>query len=109
MDAIDQVFAEFQLLYSNQYHRAFSTTDKLSYAKRLWFSHLNKYSAKQILDAAHKATRETEFLPSVASVLKHIDDNKPVLPLLIDAPQASTLSKEQKMAAIAKLRRDTGL
>ena len=109
MDAIDQIFAEFQLLYSNQYHKAFTTTDKLVYAKRLWFSHLKDYSAKQILDAAHKATRETEFLPSVASVLKHINDDKPILPLLIDAPEEPGMSKEQKQAAIEKLRRETGL
>ena len=102
------MFAEFQLLYSNQYHKAFPTTDKLDYAKRLWFSHLKDYSAQQILDAAHQATRESEFLPSVASVLKHMHDDRPVLPLLLDTPEP-TISREQQAAAIARLRQETGL
>jgi hypothetical protein len=73
MDAVDRVFAEFQLVYNNQYHKAFPTTDKLEYAKRLWFPYLKDYTAQQILDAAHSAIKESEFLPTVRGVLKYLE------------------------------------
>lgn len=66
------MFAEFQLVYNNQYHKAFPTTDKLEYAKRLWYPYLKDYSAQQILNACHRAIRESEFLPTVKGVLKYI-------------------------------------
>jgi len=72
MDAIDQMFAEFQLVYNNQYHKAFPTTDKLQYAKRLWFPYLKDYPAQQILNACHRAIKESEFLPTVKGILKYI-------------------------------------
>lgn len=73
MDAVDQVFAEFQLVYNNQYHKAFPTTDKLEYAKRLWFPYLKDFSPQEILKAAHQAIKESEFLPTVRGVLKYLE------------------------------------
>ena len=40
IDAVNQMFAEFALVYHNQYQKAFSDKEKLSLAKRLWLSHL---------------------------------------------------------------------
>ena len=107
MDAIDQMFAEFQLVYNNQFHKAFPTTDKLDYAKRLWYSFLKEHAAGQILDAAHHAIQESEFLPTVHGVLKYIE--KP--PILFSSlpPLSDQLSREEKLAALAKLRKETGL
>ncbi len=73
INAINQMFAEFQLVYNNQYHKAFPTTDKLEYAKRLWFSHLKDYSAEQVLTATQQAIKSSEFLPTVRGILKYID------------------------------------
>ena len=103
--AINQMFAEFQLVYNNQYHKAFPTTDKLEYTKRLWYSFLKDYSHQQILDAAHQAIKESEFLPTVHGVLKYIEKPRAAFAALPDIPDP--MSKEQKLAALAKLRRDT--
>jgi hypothetical protein len=73
ISAINQMFAEFQLVYNNQYHKAFPTTDKLEYTKRLWYGFLKEFSAQQILDAAHTAIKESEFLPTVRGVLKYLE------------------------------------
>jgi len=88
IDAINQMFAEFQLIYNNQYHKAFPTTDKLEYAKRLWLSYLKSYSAQQILDAAHSAIKESEFLPTLRGVLKYIEASALMTCGLPDARQA---------------------
>ena len=74
MDAIDRLFAEFELVYHNQYLKAFPTLEKLQLAKQLWFSHLQDYSAKQILAAAHRAIKESEFLPTIAGLVKYCEN-----------------------------------
>lgn len=73
VDAITQLFAEFELVYHNQYSKAFGTEEKLSYAKRLWYSHLKCYNADIILKAVKIATRESEYLPSVYTMLNACD------------------------------------
>jgi hypothetical protein len=75
INAINQMFAEFQLVYNNQYHKAFPTTDKLEYAKRLWYSFLKDYSAEQILAACHMAIKSSEFLPTVRGILKYLEND----------------------------------
>lgn len=71
IDAINRVFAEFELVYHNQFIKAFPTMEKLQYAKRLWLSHLQELSAEQIVYAAHRAIKESEYLPSIRSLLKY--------------------------------------
>ncbi len=74
MDAIDQMFAEFELVFHNQYQKAFTSNEKLMYAKKLWFNNLKDYSAELILKAAHRAVREAEFLPTVRGILKYLEN-----------------------------------
>lgn len=71
MDTIDRLFAEFELVFHNQYHKAFPTPEKLIYAKKLWYEYLRDYSPPVILAAAAQTVRESEYLPSIASLLKH--------------------------------------
>ena len=71
MDAIDRIFAEFELVFHNQYNKAFPTPEKLMYAKKLWFDYLRQYQPEVLLGAAHRAVQESEFLPSIATLLKH--------------------------------------
>lgn len=73
IDAISQLFAELELVYHNQYIKAFGSNEKLSYAKRLWFSHLKSYDADTIIKAVKVATRESEYLPSVYTMLSACD------------------------------------
>lgn len=74
VDAINRIFAEFELVYHNQYTKAFPTLEKLQYAKKLWFSNLSHLSPQQIINAAHRAIRESEFLPTIRGLLKYCDD-----------------------------------
>lgn len=73
ISAINQMFAEFELVYHNQYQKAFPTQEKLAFAKKLWFSNLKDFSAEQILRATHRAIKESEFLPTVRGILKYIE------------------------------------
>lgn len=73
MDALNRMFAEFELVYHNQYNKAFPTPEKLSYAKKLWFSNLRHMSPQQITAASHRAIRESEFLPTIKGILKFCD------------------------------------
>jgi hypothetical protein len=73
INAINQMFAEFELVYHNQYQKAFPTQEKLAYGKKLWFSNLKDFSAEQILRATRRAIKESEFLPTVRGILKFIE------------------------------------
>lgn len=73
IDAINRVFAEFELVYHNQFTKAFPDFEKLQYAKKIWYNHLQHLSAEQILAAAHKAIRESEYLPTIRGLLKFCD------------------------------------
>ncbi len=70
MDAVDRVFAEFELVYHNQYCKAFPDAEKLNYAKKLWFSYLVEYSPERIVHAARQAIKDSEFLPTVKTLIK---------------------------------------
>lgn len=73
MDAVDQLFAEFELVYHNQFHKAFPSVEKLVYAKKLWFSQLCEFPADRILQASKRATRESEFLPTIRGIIKYCE------------------------------------
>lgn len=73
INTLNQVFAEFELVYHNQFIKAFPSAEKLLYAKRLWFGSLSSYSAEEILKGARLAIKQSEFLPSVASFIRFIE------------------------------------
>lgn len=97
IDAVNQMFAEFALVYHNQYQKAFSDKEKLSLAKRLWLSHLAAYSPEQILAAARRATHESEYLPTVRGVLKYLESSSG-LPDAYDAYREACLAPAPKAA-----------
>ncbi len=73
VQAINRMFAEFKLVYSNQYLKAFPDDSATALARQLWFSYLKSYSADTIVEATHRAIRESSFLPTVHDILKHCD------------------------------------
>ena len=73
IDAVNQMFAEFELAYHNQYHKAFPTAEKLQLAKRLWYGYVKYYTPEQILEASRETIKSSEFLPTVRSLLKFLD------------------------------------
>ena len=70
VDAINQVFAEFEFAYHNQYQKAFSDAESLAIAKKYWLSVLENYLPTQIVQAAKALIRSQEYLPSVAAILR---------------------------------------
>lgn len=109
INAINQMFAEFELVYHNQYHKAFASKEKEDWAKKLWYSNLKEFSAQQIIDAAHRAIKESEYLPTVHGVIKYLEKQGPILPLLISQDEQPSLTQRQKQEALQKLREKTGL
>ena len=81
IDAINRMFAEFELVYHNQYNKAFANAEKLSYAKKLWFSNLCHIPPEQITAACHRAIRESEFLPTIKGILKYCEPDDTALGL----------------------------
>lgn len=94
IDAINQVFAEFELVYHNQFTKAFPSREKLQYGKKLWLSHLQHLRAEQIIAAAHRAIRESEYLPTIRGLLKYCTDELEMYGL----PDARTAYVEACMA-----------
>lgn len=62
------------MVYHNQFIKAFSSREKLQYAKKLWLSHLQHLRPEQIIAAAHHAIRESEYLPTIRGLLKYCND-----------------------------------
>jgi hypothetical protein len=70
IDAINQIFALFQVNYHNQYYSAFGDNTKSeNLAKRLWLAKLERFSASTICDAAEKIISESEYLPTLNKML----------------------------------------
>lgn len=97
MDAIDQMFAEFALVYHNQYQKAFPDKEKLILAKRLWMQHLAHYKPEQILAAVRRVTQESEYLPTVRGVLKYLEVGALGLPDARDAYREACLAPSPKV------------
>jgi len=70
VDAINQIFAEFEFAYHNQFHKAFADAQSLAIAKKYWLSCLENYSPLHIVQAAKSVVRESEYLPSIAALLQ---------------------------------------
>lgn len=69
MDAINQVFALFQLNYHNQYHKAYGTGSNLNHAKRLWLEMLGRFTPATILRAAKAVIESSEYLPTLRTMI----------------------------------------
>ncbi|MEX2468489.1 MAG: replication protein P, partial [Pseudohongiellaceae bacterium] len=70
VDAINQVFAEFEFAYHNQFHKAFASAESLVIAKKYWLSSLEHFTPRQIVQAAKQVIRRNEYLPSISVLLK---------------------------------------
>ena len=70
VDAINQMFAEFEFAYHNQFHKAFSDSESLIIAKKYWLSNLEHYSPRQIVMAAKRVISSQEYLPSIATMVR---------------------------------------
>lgn len=76
VDAINQIFAEFEFAYHNQFHKGFAETESLVIAKKYWLSSLEQYSPHQIVAAAKRVVQTQDYLPSIATFLRACEEGK---------------------------------
>ena len=74
IDAINQLFAEFELAYHNQYYKAYGSEERLVLAKKYWLGCLSSYAPAQIVAAARYAVKTHDFLPTVSVVVKACEE-----------------------------------
>ncbi|MDO9318951.1 MAG: replication protein P [Gammaproteobacteria bacterium] len=74
IDAINQLFAEFELAYHNQYHKAYGSEDRLVMAKKYWLGCLAAYSPLQIVAAARRVVKTHDFLPTISVVVRACEE-----------------------------------
>jgi hypothetical protein len=70
VDAINQIFAEFEFAYHNQFHKAFAEAESLVIAKKYWLSSLENFTPLQIVQAAKQVIRTQDYLPSIAALVR---------------------------------------
>ena len=71
IDALNQVFALFRRNYHNQYFKAFAQETDVAAVKRLWLDALRDYDAAVIQEAALNVVKQSEFLPTLKTMLDH--------------------------------------
>src|SRR5688572_16046603 len=69
VDAINQLFAELELAYHNQFHKAFAQEGSLNMAKKYWLASLADFSPEVIRRAVRHLVQSQEFLPSLAAMI----------------------------------------
>lgn len=71
IDAINQVFALFQVNYHNQYYSAFGdNTRSENLAKKLWLGKLEHFTSSVICRAAERIIADSEYLPTLHKMLE---------------------------------------
>ena len=69
VDVINQLFAELELAYHNQYHKAYAQEGSLNIAKKYWLQCLAPFSPEVILAAVRDVVTSQEYLPSIATIV----------------------------------------
>lgn len=98
VDAINQAFAEFELAYHNQFHKAFAAEGSLALAKKYWLQSLQEFPAEVIRRAARHVVQTQEFLPTLAAMIAACDN----APALFGLPAAEAAYREACLAAEPK-------
>jgi hypothetical protein len=70
IDTLNQVFALFRLNFHNQYFKAFGQDRELKAIMRLWAEALARFDSTTILRGAKSLIETTEFLPTLAAMVK---------------------------------------
>ncbi len=81
VDAINQLFAELQLAYHNQFHKAYAQEGSLNLAKKYWLTCLGDFTPEVILRATRQVVKSQEYLPTVAAVVAACENALPLFGL----------------------------
>jgi hypothetical protein len=74
VDAINQVFAELELAYHNQYHKAYAQEGSIGVAKKYWLECLAPFMPQVILKAVRIVVKSQQYLPSVATLVQACEE-----------------------------------
>ena len=106
-DAVDRIFAEFELLFPLQFKSAYDSQEKLNSAKQVWYQVLKERRLDPVLLvlAARDAAADSKYLPTVHEVLeRHEARYRPPPPLPLPAEKPLKPQKIlQEIAAARKL------
>lgn len=81
VDAINQLFTEFELAYHNQFHKAYAQEGSLNLAKKYWLTCLGDFTPEVILRAARQVVMSQAYLPTVAAVVAACENALPLFGL----------------------------
>ena len=76
VELINLIFAELEITFHNQFHKAFQDEETLSLAKQLWLAKLEKFENELIFEAIDKIIETAKYLPSLSAVLNVIKELK---------------------------------
>ena len=99
VDAINQLFAEFELAYHNQFHKAFAAAGSLALAKKYWLESLAGFSPEVIRRATRLVVQNNQFLPSLATMVSTCENGQALfgLPTAEAAYREACLAPEPKV------------
>jgi len=88
VELINLIFAELEITFHNQFHKAFPDEETLNLAKQLWLAKLEKYQNEIVFRAIDKIIETSKYLPSLSAVLNQIKELK-LLEENIPSPKAA--------------------
>ena len=78
VELINLIFAELEITFHNQFHKAFPDEETLTLAKQLWLAKLEKYQNEIVFRAIDKIIETSKYLPSLSAVLNQIKELKDI-------------------------------
>tara|TARA_Y200000002_G_scaffold316878_1_gene275340 strand:- start:451 stop:1050 length:600 start_codon:yes stop_codon:yes gene_type:complete len=72
VELINLIFAELEITFHNQFHKAFPDEETLTLAKQLWLAKLEKYKNEIVFRAIDRIIETSKYLPSLSAVLNQI-------------------------------------
>jgi len=72
IELVNLIFAQLEITYHNQFHKAFKDEISLNLAKQLWLKKLEIFSLDLIFEAIDELTSKSKYLPSLSQTLEEI-------------------------------------
>ena len=88
VELINLIFAELEITFHNQFHKAFPDEETLNLAKQLWLAKLEKYQNEIVFRAIDRIIETSKYLPSLSAVLNQVKELK-LLEQNIPSPNAA--------------------
>ena len=72
IELVNLIFAQLEITYHNQFHKAFKDEVSLNLAKQLWLKKLEIFSLDLIFEAIDELTSKSKYLLSLSQTLEEI-------------------------------------